>query len=126
MDTAEFKEFKDTILAYVQLSDELGLATKAMRGLRKRKSDLGKSIVGYMAQNNLDACQLPEGGGKLERRESKRQESLKRDHISAELSSLQLPPAKHEEILEAIDASREVVVSTKLKHIKAQPAAIDD
>lgn len=121
MDTAEFKKI---IMEYCELSDELGLATKALSGLRKRKSDLGKSIVGYMAQNNIDACQLPGGGGKLERRESKRQESLKRDHISAELSSLQLPPAKQEEILEAIDASREIVVSTKLKHIKGQP--IDD
>lgn len=112
-------EFKAQITEYCSLTDELGAAQKALRGLKKRKTELGQAILSFMGSNSIDVCELPAGGGKLERRENKRLETLKKDHVSAELVSRALPQAQCEQILSSIDAAREVVVKASLKRIKS-------
>ena len=113
------EQFKATIVEYCTLTDELAIAQKALRGLKKRKTELGASILSFMTSNSIDVCELPSGGGKLERRENKRLETLKKDHVNAELASRAVPPAQCEQILTSIDAAREVVVKTTLKRIKS-------
>lgn len=115
MDNAQFKE---TIVEYCSLTDELAVAQKALRGLRNKKTQLGNAILSFMSSNSIDVCELPSGGGKLERRENKRMETLKKDHVNAELASRAVPPAQCEQILSSIDAAREVVVKSSLKRIK--------
>lgn len=107
--------FKTTVNEYVALSTELAAAAKALRGVKKRKTELGVAIQAFMKEKDVDACTLPDGRGKIVRVEAKRQETLKKTHVAAELGALGVPDTKREEIMTAIDAAREVVSKTKLK-----------
>ena len=83
----EADEFKSCVKTYVDLHDEIAAATKHLSELRKKKDAFGDMVVNFMRHRNIDECALQEGG-KLVRRESKRTEALKKEHIQAELMAL--------------------------------------
>lgn len=82
------QDFKDAVTQYVSLFDEIAEVSKGLAVLRNKKDALGDIIVGHMKRGNMDKIELREQGGALVRKESKRKEALKKDHIMAELLSL--------------------------------------
>lgn len=83
----EGAEFKASVKRYVELHDEIADAAKFLTALRHKKDELGDLIVQFMRHSNIDECDLQQGG-KLVRRESKRTETLKKEHIVSELMKL--------------------------------------
>jgi len=81
-------EFRNCVKTYVELHDEISTSTKHLSELRKKREAIGELIVEFMKQRGIDECELQDNGGKLVRRESKRTETLKKDHILAELLPL--------------------------------------
>lgn len=80
-------EFKSCVKTYVDLHDEIAAATKHLSELRKKKDAFGDMVVAFMRHRGIDECALQEGG-KLVRRECKRTEALKKEHIQTELLAL--------------------------------------
>lgn len=83
MSTAE-DDFKAAVKAYIDLHDRLAQAGKELRDIRKKKTELADVIVQFMKKNDIDECALHDG--KLVRKQAKRLEPLKKEHILAELS----------------------------------------
>lgn len=85
--TIDAEEFRSCVKAYVDLHDEIATSSKHLSELRKKKDAIGDMIVAFMKDRGIDECELQQGG-KLVRRESRRTEALKKDHIVAELMQL--------------------------------------
>jgi flagellar basal body-associated protein FliL len=79
-------DFKDAVKAYVILTDEIQKSSLKMRELRKQKDAVGETILEYMKRNAIDELQMQDG--KLVRKKCKRVETLKKEHILAELKSV--------------------------------------
>lgn len=77
-------DFKAAVKAYIEIHDRLAQAGKELRDIRKKKTELADVIVQYMCKNDIDECALQDG--KLIRKQVKRLEPLKKEHIMAELS----------------------------------------
>ena len=82
--------FKSSVKQFIELHDKLKESSKALTDLRKRKEDLGQQILQCMRENNIDECALADG--KLIRKQSKRTEPLKKEHIEGELKTVLEPP----------------------------------
>lgn len=76
-------EFKAAIKAYIALHDWLQQSAKEQREARRKKTELSQVIIEFMKVNRYHECALEDG--KLIRKESKRLEPLKKDHILEEL-----------------------------------------
>lgn len=79
------EEFRNCVKTYVELHDEITASSKHLSELRKKKDAIGELIMEFMKHRGIDECELQDNGGKLVRKESKRTETLKKDHILAEL-----------------------------------------
>ena len=88
-----------------------------MRDVKKRKDMLGETILGCMRDKDIDVCQLPDGG-KLVRKQAKRVESLKKEHIMKELESALGDSTKAEAALNNIFSQRAVDVKESLQRTK--------
>lgn len=73
------EDFKAAVKAYIDMHDRLAAASKELRDVRKKKTELQAVIVAYMKRNEIDECMLQDG--KLVRKSSKRLEPLKKEHI---------------------------------------------
>ena len=82
------EEFRSCVKAYVELHDEITMASKHLSELKKKKDALGKLIMDFMKSRGIDECELQDNGGKLVRKESKRTSTLKKEHILEELMQL--------------------------------------
>ena len=78
------RDFKEAVKAYIDIHDQLAAASKELRDVRKKKAELADVILRFMKANDIGECTLQDG--KLVRRESKRLEPLKKEHILGELS----------------------------------------
>lgn len=81
-------EFRNCVRMYVEYHDQIAAASKHQNEMKKKKDAVGKLIVEFMKSKNIDECELQDSGGKLVRRESKRTEPLKKEHILQELLPL--------------------------------------
>lgn len=112
-------EFRNCVKTYVELHDEIASSTKHLSELRKRKEAIGQLIVEFMAHRGIDECELQDNGGKLVRRESKRTETLKHDHIISELLSLVAnDSARAQACLDSMLSKRQVEVKSTLTRTK--------
>lgn len=82
------EEFRNCVKTYVELHDEIAASSKHLSELRKKKDAIGNLIVEFMKHRGIDECELQDNGGKLVRRESKRTEALKKEHILHEIMTL--------------------------------------
>lgn len=82
------EDFRNCVKTYVELHDEIAASSKHLSELRKKKDAIGQLIVEFMKHKGIDECELQDNGGKLVRRESKRTETLKKEHILQEIMGL--------------------------------------
>ena len=107
--------FKQTVKEYTELHDDLLSSGKAIRELKKRKDELGAQILEAMRENEIDECTLPDG--KLVRRQAKRTEPLKKDHIVGELKNV-LQPTDVNDAIEKMYGQRETTTKDMLSRRK--------
>lgn len=81
-------KFKALVNKYVELSDQIAEVGVELVALRKKKDAMGELVMQVMQQGDIQVLELTEQGGKLIRRESKRTEALKKEHILDELMLL--------------------------------------
>ena len=105
-------DFKAAVKAYIDMHDQLAEASKQMRGIRKKKAELADVIVQYMKKNDIDECALQDG--KLIRKQAKRLEPLKKEHIMDELKKVVGEP-RAEDILVNIFSKRTVAEKDTLR-----------
>lgn len=114
--TAEH-DFKAAVKAYIDIHDQLAAASKELRGIRKKKTELADVIVQFMKANDIDECALQDG--KLIRKQSKRLEPLKKEHILSELAKAMGEP-KAEDLLVNIYSNRAVTDKDVLQRTRKQ------
>ncbi len=112
-------EFKTAVKSYVDLHDELMAAAKRLRDLRKQKTELADAILQYMQKNDIDGCQLADGG-KLIRKQSRRMEALKKEHIMDELKKVVRDDAQAESLLVNIFSKRGVDTKETLRRTRTR------
>lgn len=113
------EEFKNCVKTYVDLHDEIASSAKHLSELRKKKEAIGQLIVEFMKQRGIDECELQDNGGKLVRKESKRTETLKKEHILEELMKLVAQDtSRAQSCLETIYSRRGVVTNETLTRTK--------
>lgn len=108
-------EFKDAVKAYIDMHDQLADANKRLGEIRKKKKELAEVIVQYMKRNEIDGINVKDG--KLVRKEVKRVEPLKKEHILGELAKT-VGEAQAEDILLNIYSKRAVNNSDSLRRTK--------
>lgn len=115
--TAE--EFKACVPMYFELDDEISRLSKRTSELRKKKDAIGQMLIKFMRTKNIDECELHDGSGKLVRRESKRTEPLKKEHVLEELLRLHNRDAtKAQSSLESIFGMRKIETKDMLSRAK--------
>ena len=100
--------FKDAVRTYIELYDEIQKATKDMRALKKQKETISEQIIDFMARHKIDEFQVPDG--KLMRKKSKRQESLRKEYIVGCLNTA-LGEEKAMALIKAMNDQRSVTES---------------
>ncbi|WIA10853.1 hypothetical protein OEZ85_011019 [Tetradesmus obliquus] len=55
------EQFRQSVLDYVQLTDDVAEASKALNTSRKRLKDLRTVIIQHMTDNKIDQCNLKDG-----------------------------------------------------------------
>ena len=87
-------EFREAVKAYIDMHDQLAEAGKRLRDIRKKKKELSEVITEYMRKNEIDGINVRDG--KLLRKQTKRLEPLKKEHIMEELArAVGTPRAEH-------------------------------
>lgn len=108
-------EFRDAVRSYIDMHDQLNEANKALRDIRKKKKELSEVIVQYMRKNDIDGINIQDG--KLVRKEIKKVEPLKKEHILAELSKT-VGETRAEQVLVNIYGQRAVSSTDSLRRTK--------
>lgn len=108
-------EFKEAVKAYIDMHDQLAEANKQLRDIRKKKKELADVIVQYMKRNEIDGINVKDG--KLVRREVKRLEPLKKEHILAELART-VGESQAQDLLVNIYSQRAVSSADSLRRTK--------
>jgi len=117
------QDFKDAVKAYIDMHDQLLEAGKQLRGIRKKKAELADVIVQYMKKNDIDECTLKDG--KLIRKQAKRLEPLKKEHIMEELTKA-VGDSRAEDILVNIFSKRGVAEKDTLRRTRKRSGAGGD
>lgn len=112
-------EFKAAVKSYVDLHDQLQASAKHLRELRKQKNELADAILQYMQKNDIDGCKLGDGG-KLIRKQSRRMEALKKEHIMDELKKVVTDQSQAENVLVNIFSKRTVETKEALKRTRTR------
>lgn len=113
------EDFKNCVKTYVELHDEIASSSKHLSELRKKKEAIGELIMEFMKHKGIDECELQDNGGKLIRKESKRTETLKKEHILQELMHLvNHDNSRAETVLSNIYNKRNVEVTERLTRTK--------
>lgn len=113
------EDFKHCVKTYVELHDEIASSGKHLSELRKKKEAIGELIMEFMKHKGIDECELQDNGGKLVRKESKRTETLKKEHIMQELMALvNQDNTRAENVLNNIYGKRNVEVTERLTRTK--------
>lgn len=115
-------EFKEAVRSYIDMHDRLSEASKQLRDIRKKKKELGGVIVEYMRKNEIDGIKVEDG--KLVRKQTKRLEPLKKEHILQELTKT-MDEARAEDILVNIYSKRNVTNGDTLRRTRTRGAATE-
>ena len=102
------EDFKIVAAEYAAMCKEIQRANASVRDMKKKKDELGETILSLMKQRDLDECQLPTGE-KIIRKTSKRTSTLKPEMILDEFKTVLNDDAKAAQSLQNIQSKREVI-----------------
>lgn len=101
-------EFKEAVKLFVSMHDQVAQRAKELCHVRKQKSELAEVILEYMVRHNIDGCVLGEESTQLVRKQTKRVEPLRKEHIMGELAKVLSRREQAEDVLESIFSNRAV------------------
>ena len=108
------QSFRDIVLEYVELHDQLALLNASVRELRAQKMSLGEGLLTYMKAHHVTEAPVCEG--RLVLRTSKRTESLKENHfVAAMVAYMSLRSAL--DLFQRIQASRTIKYTDALSRL---------
>ena len=113
-------EFREAVKAFIDMHDQLADAGKRLRDIRKKKRELSEVIVEYMRKNDIDGVNVRDG--KLVRKQTKRLEPLKKEHILAELAK-SMGQAQAEDALVNMFSKRAVTNKDMLRRTRSREEA---
>lgn len=116
------EDFKTAVKAFIAMHDQLAEAGKALREVRRKKKELSEVIVAYMRENDITTCDLKDGSGALVRKQSRRMEAIKKEHILEELKQV-VGDARADDMLVSIFAKRAVAEKDTLTRTKRKASA---
>lgn len=123
------QEFREAVLNYVKLTDEITESSKALNLSRKRLKELQAHIIQHMTDHSIDQCNLKDGT--LILKQSKAPPPLNKD-LMVEALQEELGPEKADALVKKVEEHRESNLQTKqtLKRTRAKagaskPAAAD-
>lgn len=108
--------FRDAVKAYIDMHDQLSEASKRLSDIRKKKKEMSEVIVEYMRKNDIDGINVKDG--KLVRKQVKRLEPLKKEHIMEELTKTLGDSGAAEHALVNIFGRRSVTERDSLRRTK--------
>jgi hypothetical protein len=112
--------FKEAVKEYIAVHDQLNETSKQLKDVRKKKTELAEVILEFMKANDIDECALQDG--KLVRKESKRVEGVKKEHILGELRKV-VDESRAGELLDNIFNNRAVTTRDSLTRSKTKKKA---
>lgn len=112
-------DFKAAVKSYVDLHDRRTALSKQVRDLNQQQKELSDVILQYMKKNDIDGCALCDGG-KLVRKQSKRMEALRKEHILEELKKVVQSDQQAEDVLVNIFNKRAVDTKDSLQRTKTR------
>ena len=115
--------FKDAVRTYIEVYDELTATSKMLRGMKKKKDELGDAILAFMRDNKIDEFQV--GDGKLMRKNTKRTEALKKEYIINSLKAALGDESKVEAMMVQMNAHRNITESESLRRTRQGKSTAD-
>ena len=115
--------FKDAVRTYIEVYDELTATSKMLRGMKKKKDELGDAILAFMRNNKIDEFQV--GDGKLMRKNTKRTEALKKEYIINSLKAALGDESKVEAMMIQMNAHRNITESESLRRTRQGKSTAD-
>lgn len=115
--------FKDAVRTYIEIYDELTKSSKTLREMKKKKDELGASILAFMRHNKIDEFQV--GDGKLMRKNSKRTEALKKEYIINSLKAALGDESKVDAMLLQMNSHRNITESESLRRTRQGKSTAD-
>ncbi len=109
--------FKEAVKEYIAVHDQLIETGRQLKEVRKKKTELAEVILEFMKANDIDECALHDG--KLVRKESKRVEGVKKEHILGELKKI-VSETKADELIANIMSNRSITTKDSLTRSKTK------
>jgi hypothetical protein len=116
------EQFKQSVVDYVKLTDEVAASRKALADTRKRLKELQASIINHMKEHAIDQCNLKDGT--LVLHNAKAPPPLSKELISEALQD-EVGSERAQALAARVSQHRESNVQTKhkLKRTKARGQA---
>ena len=116
------EEFKEKVREMVKLDDDISQAAGMLKELRGRKTDLNREIMGFMKNENIKSCNVPDG--KLSLSTSRSLSTVKKEDIAkAFAEALQQDVGRCEAILDEVYGNRRSTERTVLKRTRKRSRA---
>ena len=115
--------FKDAVRTYIEVYDELTATSKMLRGMKKKKDELGDAILAFMRNNKIDEFQV--GDGKLMRKNTKRTEALKKEYIINSLKAALGDEGKVEAMMTQMNSHRNITECESLRRTRQGKSTAD-
>lgn len=108
--------FTERVKEYVALDAEIKTGSKMISALRKKQKDISESLLDFMKEKDIAACNISATGGKLVRKPQRSVQAVKRDHVEELLAKQFEDPNMAEKLADMIWQNRGVVEREVLKH----------
>ena len=124
LDEEDLASFRNQVVEYLQLPERIKTAEEPVKQMKARKKQLEANIQEFMKQQDIAQCNIPEdvGGGVLVLKTATRKSALKKDNwklgIENAMRKRGIDQLTAEQVIEEVNATRELVTSHDLKRIK--------
>lgn len=108
--------FGERVKEYVHLDNEIKEGSKMISALRKKQKEISESLLVFMKEKEIAACNISSTGGKLMRKPQRSVQAVKRDHVEECLAREFEDPNMAEKLADMIWQNRGVTEREVLKH----------
>jgi hypothetical protein len=100
--------FGERVNEYVELEAQIKEGSKMVSVLKKKKCEIGESLLEFMKEKGIVACNISQTGGKLIRRPQRSLETVKREYVEEILAKELQDPNMAEKLADLVYQNRNV------------------
>ena len=116
------ESFAEQVTRYITIEGHIKENGKMLNELRKKKREIGQSLLEYMQEKGIVTCAIStKAGAELVRKAQRSVQTLKRDHVEEILAKEMQDPNRAEELTDLLWDTRGVTEKEILKY--AEPSA---